>query len=130
MGVTVEWDSEYEVIRADFEAEWTYADYYMMLEQVVAMAASAKHLIDLIYVLPASGILPRGPAMTRFVQTAATLPANVGRVVFVGGNYHAQLMVSTFLEIYKEQRMRTLQARTLDEARALLRKGRSERLSA
>jgi hypothetical protein len=122
MGVSVAWDSECEVIRADFEAEWTYADYHMMLEQVIAMTASANHLVDLIYVLPATGILPRGPAMTHFVQTATTLPANIGRVVFVGGNYHAQLMVATFLEIYKEQRMRTLQARTLDEARALLRK--------
>jgi len=129
MGVSVAWDSEREVIRADFESEWTYADYHMMLEQVMAMTASANRLVDLIYVLPASGLLPRGPAMTHFVQTAATLPANIGKVVFVGGNYQAQLMVCTFLEIYKEQRTRTLQAQTLDEARVLLRKSRSERLS-
>jgi CheY-like chemotaxis protein len=120
MGIHVNWDNESEtIIRYVIDGQWTWDEFEWALEKGFTMTETVSHTVDAILQFTETSVLPDGATIV-WKRMMAALPANQGKVAFVGGNKPIQAAVKLFAQTTKSARHRIVAAKTLDMAYHLL----------
>lgn len=90
MAITAYWvDESKTIIRYDFEGHWDWDIFYPVYNQVVEMATSVDHRVDVVLDLRKNTTFPKNIIM--HIQSIANKrPANMGKSVIVTKNRFAR----------------------------------------
>lgn len=119
--IRVEFDNpEHTIIRWDFRGRWTWDDWYVSVQQVIALRASVndKPVVPAIINFKLSGPLPLG-ALPHARATGEFMDPR-DYVVIVHASGYMRSMIEAFRLLNPSFRERILLADTLDDARALI----------
>lgn len=126
MTITVEWDNEAQtVLRYTFASPWTWEEYQMAIQQAWDMAGTVDHPTDTITDLSHSRLLPDN-LFRNVRQSVVEIPESTRTVVLVGGGLIVEMMLGAMRRLYRSHTQKFFHARTVDEARALIRRRREE----
>jgi len=126
MPITVAWDNEaHTAIYTNFDGKWAWDDYYPITQEMTRMMDGVDHSVDIIAHLQ-SAHFP-GRAITQLGPASAYLRhPRTGQVVVVGAHTFVRMLVDTFSRIYSDRARKFFFASSLEEARALLVRQRSQ----
>jgi hypothetical protein len=86
MAVQVCWDDDQKtIVRYDFDARWTWDDFYEAYYQAIDMQASVTHRVDAIFDMQQTRRLPDN-ALLHLRNLSEKQPANMGYTVIVSSN--------------------------------------------
>jgi hypothetical protein len=114
----VEWlDDAHTIIRSTGQGNWTWDDFYRGLNQILDMAQSVPHRVDLIYTSQAGSQPPKGSAMSHYQRAMRMMPENVGLQVFITSSMFARAIISMMTKLIPSMRASNfLLVGSLDEA--------------
>jgi hypothetical protein len=102
----IEWiDDDKTMIRIEGQGAWTWEDFYRGLNQVVEMARSVPHRVDLLYARGQS-TAPKGGFSTHYQRALKMMPQNVHTQVMVTPSLFARTVVSIMSRITPNSAMR------------------------
>lgn len=120
MPITVQWDdAEETIIRYDILGQWSWNEYYPVMQNGTAMINAKAYRVDAIADFSRSIGLPGG-AMTKTREALNNVPDHCAYTVFAGGNMIINTVTRTFTRIYPREGARILIASDLDDARHLI----------
>ena len=120
-GIRVEFDNpEQTIIRWDFRGRWTWDDWYVSVQRVMALRESVidRPVVPAIINFKYSGALPLG-ALPHARATGEFMDPR-DYVVIVHASGYMRSMIEAFRLLNPSFRHRILLADTLDDARALI----------
>lgn len=89
MGITANWtDNSQTIIRYDFEGHWDWDMFYPVYEQVITMAKSVDHRVDVVLDLRENNTFPKNVIM-HIKNIADKRPKNMGKSILVTENRFA-----------------------------------------
>lgn len=114
----VEWlDDSHTIIRSTGQGEWTWDDFYRGLNQIIDMAQSVPHRVDLVYTSQAGSQPPKGSAMSHYQRAMRMMPENVGLQIFITSSMFARAIISMMTKLIPSMRASNfLLVGSLDEA--------------
>jgi len=123
MGIHLRWDDESRTrVIWEFDRTWNWKDYFAAQEQHMKLAAEVDYPVDAIVDMRESVSLPSG-VPTQFKRIAQAYNAD-SYSVLVGVSRFVSIMFDLFARVQPETARKILTAKSMDEARALLREKR------
>jgi hypothetical protein len=105
----VEWADEGKtIIRSTGQGTWTWDDYYAALHQIIEMANSVSHRVDLIYTRTPESQSPKGSSISHHQRAMRMMPDNVILQVFVTSSMFARAIISIMSKILPGARMESM----------------------
>lgn len=126
MPVKSQWDNaDKTIIRNDFEGNWTWEEYFEMIEQRNALMSSVDHRVDVIANMRPANMPTSGGALSSAKLSLSNVPPNHGIFVIV-----INTMVGTMLDIFKlfdrQTGISLHAAKSLEEAREIISQERAK----
>ncbi len=126
MPIHVEWDdTEQTIIRYTFSSPWTWNEYRAAIDAAWDLARTVDHPTDTITDMSGSRLWPDG-LFTNIRKSVVEIPDTTQTVVLIGGGLFVEMALGVLRRVYTAQKTKFLTAKSLDEARALIRARRSE----
>jgi hypothetical protein len=129
MAVTLSWDdAEHTILRYDFTGRWTWDEFHDVLVQVVKILDQAPAEINMIADLSQSAGIPLN-LLPNIKRVAEMAHPRAGLTVYVGTGGLLRAFGEMFTKIYPSAaaKYKFDFARTLDDARQILRQRQSQR---
>lgn len=125
MAISVLWDDENEtIIRSESGGHWTWEEYHEAVEQVVILANSVSHRVDLIINALPGAAAPSGSSMPHYQRAQRIMPKNVRLNIIVNTNTFGRMIINTFTRLNKGG-LKVVAAGTLEEARTVIARDRA-----
>ena len=120
MPIHIHWDNDTKtILRHDFEGNWTWDEYFELVQKRNTHMASVDHHVDVIANMK-PGIMPSGFALSSAKTSLRSAPPNHGLFVIV-----TNTVISTFLDLFKQFDRETglilREADSVEEAREIIR---------
>ena len=129
MPIKIAWDDDQQLtIIAEFMDEWTWAQYDAAIAEVYRMLNNAQHEIDIIVDTRRGNPNRETEApLGHFKRALKTMPHNVGTMIVIrsGKNTFEENLFAAILQVYRKVDAKTLYADSVQEARAMLVRGRA-----
>lgn len=120
MPISIHWDNEEKTtLRWDFEGRWTWIEFYEAIEEDYALREETDHKINSVIYLGNSSTIPSG-APSQFHRLAKWSHPRAGKTVIVGANRFVEILVQIFSTVQRDIGKRIVMAKSLEEARELL----------
>jgi hypothetical protein len=126
MPVRVYWLNESKtLIQYDFVGDWTWEEFYPVLEEALVMEISVGHRVDVICDFLSAGALPQN-ALANIKTITDKAPPNIGLSVFVTTNRFFNLMYDTAVRFYPKTKRFFVVASSMEEAHAIIDEDRAK----
>lgn len=124
MAVRVYWlDEAKTLVQYDFVGDWTWEEFYPVLEEALVMEHSVPHRVDVICDFRSAGALPQNP-LAHIKTITDRMPPNIGLSIFVTTNRFFNLMYDTAVRFYPKTKRFFVVASTMEEAHAIINEDR------
>ena len=125
MPIDVNWDDEiHTIIRYTFTSPWTWNDYRQAIDKGWELDKSVDHPTDTITDMSQSRFWPNG-IFTNIRKSVVEIPETTQCVVLVGGGLFVDMAISVLRRVYRSPGARFMLAKSVEEARALIRQRRA-----
>lgn len=125
MAVRVYWlDEAKTLVQYDFVGDWTWEEFYPVLEEALVMEHSVSHRVDVVCDFRSAGALPQN-VLVNLKTVTEKAPPNSGLSVFVTTNRFFILTYDTAVKFYPKTRQFYAVAETIEEAHALINAARA-----
>jgi hypothetical protein len=126
MPVRVYWLNESKtLIQYDFVGDWTWEEFYPVLEEALVMEISVGHRVDAICDFRSTTALPQN-ALANIKTITDKAPPNIGLSVFVTTNRFFNLMYDTAVRFYPKTKRFFVVASSMEEAHAIIDEDRAK----
>lgn len=120
MAVSIEWaNHEHTVILWTISGKWTWKEFDAAHEKMIRMSASVNHLVDSIYDLRQSILIP-ADVTTHVKYAFPHKPSNLRHMIAVGLDSYLQLLWNTLTSMPSLRQWRAHFVDTMEEAYALI----------
>lgn len=121
-------DEEQTILCSESSGKWTWEEYHEALEEVVRLAKSVPHRVDLINLQGSNAKrMPAGSPIANFERAQRLLPTNIGLNIVVTDSGIARMMVATWQRLPGVTLGKSVQlVGTIEEAYALIAKDRGD----
>ena len=127
MAIDLWWDElDATVIRARFSANWTWDDYRQSNAEVLRMAHSVPHRVDMITDFTACRRFPKGASAAYVRELRANRPPNFQLIIVVCDDKFVQMMVNLWNKLFDPALVPSLTSPTLPAAYDMLYRLRQE----
>jgi hypothetical protein len=124
MAVRVYWlDEAKTLLNYEFVGDWTWEEFYPVLEEAHAMSYSVSHRVDAICDFRSTTALPQN-ALANLKTITDKAPVNSGLSVFVTTSRFFTSMYDTAVKFYPKTRRYFVVAATMEEAHAIINEDR------
>lgn len=116
------WDNtEQTVVRLTLLDNWTWADFYSINNEVVALLRSTDRRVHLLLDYSQTRTVPLGGFITHLRNVLQAYPANCGLTIIVTRNMLVQRLIGVFKQTYQaDLGKRVLLAAAFDDAYRLI----------
>ncbi|MCA9882572.1 MAG: hypothetical protein KC546_06410 [Anaerolineae bacterium] len=130
MPMITEWaDEERSIIVTTSEGAWTWNEYHHALEEVIQMAETVDHRVDLINVALMNAKSPPGSGMPHYQRAMKSLPANISMMVMANRSILVKAIFNVFGKLRGSSAGNALKmaaARSMQEAFEIIQKDRQK----
>ncbi len=113
------------IIRLVLDGQWTWAEYFVVLEQILTHVRSKDTMFDCI--VEGRMGFPGGSALSQLNHVVRQLPPNIGVIVVVTSNSFVRTINQILFQISKRAQSIGSVADTIDQAYAIISARRIER---
>lgn len=126
MPITISLDENDEtIIRSQMSGNWTWEEYHEATDEILALANSVDHRVDLITTLAEDAVFPSGVAQPHISRMRKLRPDNFKMIVVVRPDPFAKIMIESVNRATQVGSDESVIVQTLEEAYAVVRADRA-----
>ncbi|MEZ4670324.1 MAG: hypothetical protein R3E39_20650 [Anaerolineae bacterium] len=131
MPLKSEWlDSQKSIICCTGTNTWSWGEYHKALDEIVILAKTTDHRVDLIIARGENSRPPKGSQMPHFQRATRIMPSNVSLITVTGANLLARTIVNIFTKLNPSTGPKVILVESVDDAVTYIKQDRQQRVRA